>query len=54
MGGARASGERRGPGFVKMIDGERSCMQGSESKLALATCACVRGTISSLEKTAFS
>jgi hypothetical protein len=35
--------------IVKMIDGERSCMQGSESKLLLAACARVHGTIRSLE-----
>ncbi len=43
-----------GARIVKMIDGERSHMQGSGSKLALAACAHVRGTIRSLEKTAFS
>jgi hypothetical protein len=39
-----------GAGIVKMIDGERSRMQGSKSKLAFAACARVRGTIRSLEK----
>jgi hypothetical protein len=42
-----------GAGIVKMINGERSCMQGSKSKLALAACARVRGTIRSLEKQLF-
>jgi hypothetical protein len=54
--GGRSTNKWReeGAGIVKMINGERSCMQGSESKLALAACARVRGTIRSLEKTAFS
>ncbi len=55
MGGRSTNKWREeGAGIVKMINGERSCMQGSESKLALAACARVRGTIRSLEKTAFS
>ncbi len=36
-----------------MINGERSRMQGSESELALAACARVRGIIRSLEKQLF-
>jgi hypothetical protein len=43
-----------GAGIVKMVDVERNRMQGSKSELALAACARVRGTIRSLEKTAFS
>jgi hypothetical protein len=39
-----------GAEIVKMIDGERSRMQGSKSKLALAACVLVRGTIGMLSR----